>query len=141
MRVEFYGLKFDLPNNWKDITDDLPDGSPPSLARPSGAGALQFSVVKYRGGEEPNVKIGDLRKFLEEFCDCHGMSRADIVDCSQKLMSVKVETCVDGELIIARYFSNGRDVLLATYVCQDLDNPEMDEDLKGVGHIMNSMEL
>ena len=141
MRVEFYGLKCDLPSGWTDITDDLPGGSPPSLARPLGAGTIQFSIAKYHGGEEPNVKIGDLRKLIEDFClrtdmDCNG-----IVDCSGDLLSVKATSEVENELILVRYFSNGRDILLATYVCPDLNNLELSEDLNGVEQILDSLEL
>lgn len=141
MWVEFYGLKFDLPNDWADITDDLPGGSPPSLARPLGAGTVQFSIAKYRGGEEPNVNIGDLRNLIEDFCHRNRMDCNDITDCSERLLSVKAASIADGELILARYFSNGKDILLATYVCPEVDNLEVGEDLTGVEQIMNSIEL
>ena len=141
MRVEFYGLKFDLPEDWTDVTDDLPEGSPPTMARSSGVGALQFSIARYRGGEEPQVEIDDLRRFLEEFCHRNGISGDDIVDCSKELMSVKINSCLDDELIIARYFSDGRDVLLATYVCQNIEHPEMNQDLKDIEIVLNSIEL
>lgn len=141
MRVEFYGLKFELPDGWTDITEDLPDGSPPSLARAMGAGALQFSIAKYRDGEKPDIKTADLRKFLEDFCQRNGMNINDIVDCPGDLMSVKTKSVINGELIFARYFSNTVDVLLSTYVCTDINNLEMKEDLVGVEKIMNSIEL
>jgi hypothetical protein len=141
VRVEFYELKFDLTSGWADITDDLPEGSPPTLARPSGAGALQFSIAKYRSGDKPHINIEDLRKFLEAFCDRNSMPRNDIVDCSHELISIKTEAVVDGELLVARYTSNGRDVLLSTYVCPNINDLEMNEDLKGVEQILNSIEL
>ena len=33
MIVQFCGLTFDMPAGWEDITDDLPEGSPPSLVK------------------------------------------------------------------------------------------------------------
>lgn len=33
-----------LPNDWVDVSDDMPEGTPPTLAKPDGVGALQFSV-------------------------------------------------------------------------------------------------
>jgi len=141
MRVEFYGLRFDLPDSWEDITDDLPDGSPPSLARPNGAGVVQFSIGKYRGGEAPNVTTADLRNLLEEFCIDNGMNCSEIMDCPEALPSVKAISAAEGGFIVARYFSNRKDVLLATYTCLDMSNSELAADLEGCEQIMNSMEL
>lgn len=141
MRVEFCGLRFDLPDGWEDITDDLPDGSPPSLARPNGAGVLQFSIGKYRGGETPNVTIADLRNLLKEFCIHNGINFSEITDCPGVLPSVKAIHAVEDEFMVARYFSNRKDVLLATYTCLDVSNSELAVDLGGFEQIMSSMEL
>ena len=141
MRVEFYGLRLDLPEAWVDVTEDLPVGSPPSLARPMGAGAIQFSIAKYRGGEEPNVTIDSLRALLAEFCQRNGMPCDHMVVCKGKLISVEASSVKNDELIRARYFSNGKDVVLGTYVCSDANNYEMKEDLKGYERIMNSVDF
>ena len=43
MRVDFHGVRFDLPPEWADITDDLGDEPPPyTLARPSASGLFSF---------------------------------------------------------------------------------------------------
>ncbi|MBR1284197.1 hypothetical protein JQ597_19290 [Bradyrhizobium sp. AUGA SZCCT0177] len=141
MRVEFYGLRLDLPAAWADVTEGLPGGSPPSLARPTGAGAIQFSIAKYRSGEEPNVTTDSLRALLEEFCQRNDMPRGTMVDCEGKLISVEASAVTNGELIRARYFSNGRDIVLGTYVCSDVDNYEMKEDLRDYERIMNSVDF
>src|SRR4051794_33045611 len=103
MRVQFYGLSFDLPEAWADITQDVPGGSPPSLARPTGAGAIQFSIAKYRGGEEPNVTIDRSWALLEEFCQSNDMPCDNMVDCTGKLISVEASSLTNRELIRARY--------------------------------------
>jgi hypothetical protein len=141
MRVEFYGLRLDLPEDWADVTEDLPGGSPPSLARPTGAGVIQFSIAKYRGGDEPNVTIDILRALLEEFCQRNDMPCGNMLDCKGKLISVEASSVMNGELIRARYFSNGKDIVLGSYVCSDVNNYEMKEDLKGYERIMNSVDF
>lgn len=141
MRVEFYGLKFDLPQGWVDITDDLPQGAIPTLARPMGVGAIQFSIAKYQGGEDPCVTIENLKEFLVEFCRRNDMRCDEIMDRREGVISVGATSVVNGELISARYLSNGRDVVLATYVCSDPVNRELEEDLNGVEEIMNTIEF
>jgi len=52
-------LLLDLPADWFDVTDDLPRDAPPTLARNSGVGALQFSIARYHSGKHRagNVRI------------------------------------------------------------------------------------
>jgi hypothetical protein len=141
MRVEFNGLRFNLPHGWADITDDLPAGSPPSLARPTGVGAVQFSVAKYRGGKEPDVTVESLQKLLADFHAQHAIPGAEPISKIGKTMSVGATSIANGELISATYLSNGKDVVLTTYICQDTDSPELHEDLDGVEEILTSMDF
>lgn len=60
MHVECHGLRFDLPDKWVDVTDDLPPGTAAILARPTGVGAAKFSISRYQGGEDPAATIEDL---------------------------------------------------------------------------------
>ena len=60
----FSGMKTMLPESWIDVTDDLPDGSPITLAKPDGIGALQFTFAKYQAGALPEVGVDDLHKLL-----------------------------------------------------------------------------
>lgn len=141
MLVAFHGLRFDLPQGWTDITDDLPEGAPPSLARPDGAGALQFTFARYRSGENPSVTATDLRNFLGDFFSKNKMSCDRIVEHSGSLISVQGVFDSDEDFVLARYFSNGKDVALATYICNDASSPQALEDLRGVEVIMNSLEF
>lgn len=141
MRVEFNGLRFDLPQGWTDITEDLPSGAPPSLGRDTGVGAVQFSIARYRGGDEPRVSLENLRAFLAEFCRRNGMPSDKMKVRLGKTMSVGATSIAKGELISANYMSNGRDVVLATYVCSDPESSELEEDLRGVENILNSLEF
>jgi len=64
----FADVRISLLEGWVDVTDDLPEGTPPTLAKPEGVGALQFSVAKYRAGAKPNVSEDDLEALLVKFC-------------------------------------------------------------------------
>lgn len=142
MIVGFHGLKFDLPEGWTDITDDLPDGSPPSLARTHGAGSIQFSFAVYRSGERPEVKMPDLRFLLADFFNKNQLSPNSIHEhIASSVFYVNGISRSGGEFISARYASNGSDILLATYVCQSPENAEMENDLKGFDSIMESLEF
>ncbi|HSO31026.1 MAG TPA: hypothetical protein VLT33_00880, partial [Labilithrix sp.] len=61
----FAGLTMVIPDGWSDVTDDLPAGTPCTLARPDGIGALQFSRAHYRGGVVPEITVEDLESLLE----------------------------------------------------------------------------
>jgi hypothetical protein len=141
MRVEFHGLRLDLPQGWTDITDDLPEGSPPSLARPMGVGAIQFSFARFQSGEEPTVTVSTLQQFVEEFFQRNGITLDRIVAHSGRIISAEGVSSKNGEHAVVRYFSNGRDIVQATYLCHEVDNPEMKEDLNGVEAIMDSVEF
>jgi hypothetical protein len=117
MRVNYDGLIFDWPEGWLDITADLPPEAPLTLGRPSGHGAIQFSTVKYTGGQRPNITVDDLRSLFEPFCIQNGLNVADI-SIEDALMS-----CVgangmssNSSFLAAWYLSNGNDVVFVTYV-------------------------
>ena len=119
-RVLFAGVTLVLRAGWLDITDDLPEGAPPTLARLDGIGALQLSVARYRSGAEPNIAEQDLRGLLHEFFDRHHLGKPTDVRMS-----------LGGNIIISGDFSreyesgrvwlvsDGRDVALVTYTAQE----------------------
>lgn len=141
MLVDFHGMKLELPAGWSDVTDDLPVGGPPSLSRADGVGAIQFTFAKYRSGEEPNVTIAALRNFLLDFFERNKISLDRVVEKPGHVISIEGVSDSERHFILARYFSNGRDVALATYTCLETSSIEMQEDLKGVEIIMNSMKF
>ncbi|MER8730251.1 hypothetical protein NKH28_10445 [Mesorhizobium sp. M1227] len=118
MRVEFYGLTFDLPAGWVDIAGDLPEGSPPTLAKETdGCGAIQFSIAKYRSGEKPNVDFNVLRTFMIQFCHNNSIDVGHISNIeSDGIISVGVLSETGDQLTSAWYLSNGNDVVFMTYV-------------------------
>jgi hypothetical protein len=95
----------------------VPEGTPPTLAKPEGVGALQFSVGRYRSGANPQVSPNDLDALLKEFADTRSLCvAADVERGKSASHYVGGSFLQGGELIRARYSTNGSDVALATYV-------------------------
>lgn len=139
MRVNFHGLSFDLPPGWLDITDDLPEGAPPSLARPDGVGVLQFSLARYSGGEEPTVTIEGLRHLTRDFFRRHAMEYALIEEGSGSATFVHAGTMGGESPVWVWYASNDRDVLLATYVHDGGNSSEVDAELADARAMIGSL--
>ena len=127
MRVQYHGLQFDLPPEWTDITDDLPEGSPPTLARPSGLGVIQFSITSYRSGTDPEVTGEDLRQLITDFCSRRSLNAGQLEVTIRRIMTVGCVTTATDELVAVWYLSNGRDIVVLTYTAlssRDLDTAE-----------------
>ena len=129
MRVQFYGLLFDLPAGWVDATGDLPAGSPPTLVRPTGIGALQFSVARYSGGKKPHISLADLQDMLGRHCD--GLARAfgSHIVSDGDIDKVGCVSFEHGETLAIWHLSNGRDVVLVTYCAMGTGDPEISKEL------------
>lgn len=124
MPVLFHGLRFDLPSGWTDITDDLPEGSPATLARPSGSGAIQFSLGAYRSGANPDVTAEHLRALLVDFCSRNSLDTGDLEETTARITTVGCVARAEGEIVAVWYLTNGRDVALVTYASQASDYAE-----------------
>lgn len=124
MQVQFHGLRFDLPAGWTEITDDLPEGSPPTLARPAGCGAIQFSIATYRSGTDPRVTIENLRALLADFCSRKALDAGDIEESTGRVTTVGCVAGAKDEVVAVWYLTNGQDVALVTYVSQTSDCSE-----------------
>src|SRR5436190_2710638 len=67
-RYSFANLWLTLPPGWVDVTDDLPNGTPPTLGRgEKGWGALQISSARYNGGDKPRIDRHALQSLLRDF--------------------------------------------------------------------------
>lgn len=54
MRFPFAGVTIDFLEVWVDLTDSLPERTPPTLGKEDlGLGALQFTTARYVGDEKP----------------------------------------------------------------------------------------
>lgn len=139
--LEFYGLALRLPSDWRDITDDLPDGSPPTLAKPDGVGAIQFSIARHQCGEAPHVDRAALQNLLENFCARHGFDCHPQAEGHDNIQVVKSHALADGELVAIWYVSNGADVVLATYVSQQAGSDETDDEWKEAEAVIGSLRF
>ncbi len=117
MQVEFHGLTFDLPQGWLDVTDDLEAASPPTLAREDGVGAIQFSVGRYAGGADPRIGPDDVLGLLREFCTRNGIRGSPDLIGNSALIGALASSTVREDFVAVWQLSNGRDVVLMTYLC------------------------
>ncbi|MDQ0586388.1 hypothetical protein [Variovorax paradoxus] len=113
----FADVRISLPNGWVDISEDMPGGAPPTLAKPEGVGAMQFSVGRYRSGANPQVTPDDLDALLKEFADTRSLSVAADVERGKSTSHYVGGSFLQGDdLIRVWYLTNGSDVALVTYV-------------------------
>lgn len=110
-------LRVHVPLAWDDITAELPGGTPFTLTRQDGLGALQFSTGRYVSGALPRVSKDDLLHLLFDRAASHHLGDArelTVVDadnvCVRGDFSSPAETC------LLWYWSDRRSVVLATYV-------------------------
>lgn len=115
----FADVFISLPAGWLDVSDDLPEGTPPTLAKPNGVGALQFSVATYRSGVRPDVAPDGLDELLEEFAATRELGPATDVERGEAAARYVGATFLNAcDLIRAWYLTNGSDVALVTYVAE-----------------------
>jgi|EndMetStandDraft_2_1072991.scaffolds.fasta_scaffold208269_2 hypothetical protein len=113
----FADVRISLPNGWVNVSDDMPEGTPPTLAKSEGVGALQFSVGRYRSGANPQVSPDDLDALFKDFADARSLSTAADVERGKSASHYVGGSFLHGDdLIRAWYLTNGCDVALVTYV-------------------------
>lgn len=116
-RVFFAGLSVILPDDWVDVTDELPLGSPFSLAPQfTGVGVLQFSVAAYRRGDLPQFDLSKLTSMLNDFFGNKGFGRPKHCEVwGGVTFGVYGDCCLDAECYRIWYISDGKNVALITY--------------------------
>lgn len=142
MPVEMAGLTLSLPDGWRDVTEELPAGAPPTLAREAGVGALQFSVAWYEGGEHPAFDEAALKGLYRDFCRTHALAAEE-----PERLAARHCLCVGGvaaapEGVVAIwYVSNGSDIALVTYTGLDPDDPDTRRELTEATRIVRSISF
>lgn len=140
--VSFAGLTVRLPLGWVDVTDDLPDGSPYTLARGDGVGALQFSTARYRADARPEIRAEDLRDLLEEFAEARSLGEPNVSLSTSNTVQIAVsDFSVQGDFIRAWYVSNGSDIVLVTYVADSGEGAALANELSEAASIVASIEF
>ena len=141
-KVQFAGLTIIIPDGWFDVTEDLPAGSPSTLAKTDGIGALQFSTAKYHSGSRPNIQIQDLRDLLEEFGDSHGLGDpATIKEGAGKNPFVTADFPIEGQFLRIWHVTNGCDLVLVSYVTQEPQSQQLETELHEAATIIDSLDF
>src|SRR6266702_3264772 len=112
-RVEFAGLLM-IAKGWEDVSDELPDEAPFTLAREFGNGVIQFTVARYHKGKQPNVSIDDLQKLFDEFCKIRHLDITSSPLPDSKVLAIGGISIGD-ELVGAWYLTDGASIALITY--------------------------
>jgi hypothetical protein len=111
-----------LPPDWQDVSAELPEGPPTYVRGETGAGALQISIQSvYRSGPEPDPTSSDLIRLSEHVAN---LQEAEITsrysgDCVIGRFGCVIGKSADLARIQIWTLSNGRDFVLATYLCTD----------------------
>jgi hypothetical protein len=137
----FADVRISLLDGWVDVSDDMPEGTPPTLAKLEGVGALQFSVGRYRSGANPQVSPDDLAALLKEFADTRSLGLAADVERGKSASHYVGGSFLHGDdLIRAWYLTNGSDLALVTYVAEAASGDAAVE-LAEAGTIVKSIDF
>lgn len=131
-RIHFRGfLRALLPDGWGDITSSVEAENPPiTFARlRAGNGALQISPAMYESGTDPRITTQLLQSLLNDFGKTRRLGVATQRACThESLKCVSATFRSDGDFICVWYLSDGRNIVLATYICEwESRDKEMDD--------------
>jgi hypothetical protein len=120
-------LKVNLLPGWEDITHENPEG-PPTFVRSveDATGVLQISIQSiFESGPEPNPTYADLIRLCEHVAS---LQEANIIgrysgDCDLGTFGSAIATSADLPHMQIWTLSNGRDFVLATYLCPEESDP------------------
>lgn len=115
--LTYSSFSIEVPDNWDDITDELDDDSPITLAEPTcGVGALQISVAVHTSGQRPNISCRDLVEMLNAFGDSGAHTRRTEIATATMPNSRAVATFSDEDSYIrVWYLSDGDRIAFVTY--------------------------
>lgn len=140
-KCQFAGVNLYLPDQWVEITDTLPSGTPPTLAREDGYGALQFTIGIHESGKVPHFTRLELERLLYHFEDGHDFERqqkvVEFADGSSFGISCDYDR--EAEFVRVWYVTNGKEIAFITYL-----NSKMtlsDEELGEATAIAESVEF
>jgi hypothetical protein len=112
-------LRIAAAPGWLDVTGEIEASTPPfTLAKSDGVGALQFSVAEYDRGRLPDIRVDDLKKLLTDFALSRELgSSFDFAIRETPLLTCAQSYGCESQFLRVWYCSDGRNVVLATYVC------------------------
>lgn len=139
--TDFYGISFDFPDGWLDVTEDLDGQWPPTLAREVESGVIQFSIARYSGGKNPDATVEHLRTFCTGFCQKNGIDAARVQTYSANLECVGVVPEHQAKFMAAWYLSNGRDFIFVTYIAFDLPSGQVEEECAAALSLVRTIDF
>ena len=113
-------LRITTPNYWFDVTQNVEEFNPPfTLARPDGAGVIQFSIAEYQSGSVPKITLDELSNLLADFAQQHKLGRGYGFASHENILLIAAASFDFGD----RYFriwycSDGESIVLVTYNCE-----------------------
>jgi hypothetical protein len=121
-------LTVSLPAGWEDISHENPEG-PPTFVRSgeNATGVLQVSIQSiYESGPEPNPDYGDLIRLCEHVAN---LQEAEITqrywgECALGTFGSVIAQSTELPSMQIWTLTNGRDFVLATYLCPEQADPE-----------------
>ena len=141
-RVSLGATTIVLADGWFDITDDLPEGSPYTLGKPDGVGVLQFSTAQFESGNRPLIQTEDLRNLLTDFAQSRELGEPRSVSDGRGTHAfVCGDFGTDAETVHIWYVSNGRDVVLATYLAQTSSDRRVALELRDTAAMISSLDF
>ena len=143
-RIYFADVTIDLPDNWADMTEDLPEGSPYTLSRAfDGLGVLQFSVAYYKGGVEPDFDSDALESLLNEFFLAKGFGKPlGLVRWhDDAVMGLGAHCFLDEEYFRIWYVTDGMNIAFLTYTSLQAENQLTMEEANEAEDIVKSIRF
>ena len=138
-RVKFSEIELELPPGWVVVTDELPEGAPPTLAKTDGLGALQFSVATPGAGPRPTVELEDLEDLLRNFADNQGFDEPLIEIHPGKTKLVSADFRGDEDFLRVWYGSDGTNVMLVTYFSAAPEDERLPDEVSEAEAIVSSV--
>lgn len=123
-------LQISAPSGWLDITSQIDASNPPfSLAKHNGSGVIQFTLATYESGTSPNITSNALGRLLTNFAESKKLENGFNFSFEKSALLVAAASFYcDKNFIRIWYCSQGKDVLLVTYVCTaGLESDELPE--------------
>ena len=116
-----------VPEDWTDITAELEDGAPTTLAkRGTDSGALQFSIALYRSGARPHATTDKLVEMLNAFADAQSLTATTEIRVATNPLLVAGASFTDSEFHVrVWYASDGGGFALVTYTTEIPDTEEV----------------
>jgi hypothetical protein len=114
-------FRIEVPEDWHDATAHLGADAPFTLAKPEGAGVLQFSMAQYTGGPRPQaVTADDLQRHLTQFAEQNDLTEPFDPVRREPPAPLTVGASFatpTGEFLRAWYLSDGTHFVFASYTC------------------------